>query len=171
MAEIIFWIKVSSYPTAEIGPARTAQEISSVRSATILPELLWSRKRPSRDSTKTSMWGTLTQPPSSPQRGSSRTIILGEILIGRPQNFGILWSPPPCPQIHTSSLTKSILLSPLSCYGSARQRVQLATELISNSVAKTLPLWDKEQKEFSDFLALWNDVRTLAVIRILLYKL
>ena len=166
-AEIIFWIKVSSYPTAEIGPARTAQEISSVRSATILPELLWSRRRPSRDSTKTSMLGTLTQPPSSPQRGSSRTIILGEILIGRPQ----IRPPYPCPQIHTSSLTKSALLSPLSCYGSARQRVQLATELISNSVAKTLPLWDKEQKEFSDFLALWNDVRTLAVIRILLYKL
>ena len=48
----------------------------------------------------------------------------------------------------------------LSCYGSARQRVRLATELISNSVAKTLPLWDKEQKEFSDFLSLWNEVQS-----------
>ena len=48
----------------------------------------------------------------------------------------------------------------LSCYGSARQRVYLATELISNSVSKALPLWDKEQKEFSDFLALFNEVQS-----------
>ena len=56
----------------------------------------------------------------------------------------------------------------LSCYGSARQRVRLATELISNSVSKTLPLWDKEQKEFSDFLALWNEVQSAKSIYLIL---